>query len=250
MPAWSCPRIFDDRSRYLDRFGALLALTCAAVITLSLSGVTTATAGTKGPIATAVVSVFVGLTLLLALRASGVARTWVRLADAVVGLGMTAALLLVPVTLLEQTEARATDMQAIMVTWVVLSALAPVVIVRRLLRHREVTLRTLQGAVSAYLLLPLGFYYLFLTVDTIQGADFFGDSQPPTAFMYFSLMTLTTTGYGDLAPRTDLARLVAATEAVVGQIFLVVFVALIVGILAERWRTGLPGRDSEGPRAD
>ena len=52
MPAWSCPRIFDDRSRYLDRFGALLALTCAAVITLSLSGVTTATAGTKGPIAT------------------------------------------------------------------------------------------------------------------------------------------------------------------------------------------------------
>ena len=179
MPAWSCPRIFDDRSRYLDRFGALLALTCAAVITLSLSGVTTATARTKGPIATAVVSVFVGLTLLLALRASGVARTWVRLADAVVGLGMTAALLLVPVTLLEQTEARATDMQAIMVTWVVLSALAPVVIVRRLLRHREVTLRTLQGAVSAYLLLPLGFYYLFLTVDTIQGADFFGDSQPP-----------------------------------------------------------------------
>ena len=120
-----------------------------------------------------------GLTLLLALRASGVARTWVRLADAVVGLGMTAALLLVPVTLLEQTEARATDMQAIMVTWVVLSALAPVVIVRRLLRHREVTLRTLQGAVSAYLLLPLGFYYLFLTLDTIQGADFFGDPQPP-----------------------------------------------------------------------
>ena len=142
MPTWSCPRIFDDRSRYLDRFGALLALTCAAVITLSLSGVSTATAGTKGPIATAVVSVFVGLTLLLALRASGVARTWVRLADAVVGLGMTAALLLVPVALLEQTEARATDMRAIMVTWVVLSALAPVVIVRRLLRHREVTLRT------------------------------------------------------------------------------------------------------------
>jgi len=85
--------------------------------------------------------------------------------------------------------------------WVVLSVPAPVVIVRRLLRHREVTMRTLAGAIGAYLLIPVAFQFVFLFADGLLPNGFFGRPQPPTAFMYFSLSTVTTVGYGDLAPR-------------------------------------------------
>ena len=51
-----------------------------------------------------------------------------------------------------------------------------------------------------------------------------------TSFMYFSLVSITTVGYGDLAAATDLGRLLAASEALVGQVYLVTFVAMIVGL--------------------
>ena len=50
------------------------------------------------------------------------------------------------------------------------------------------------------------------------------------AELYFSLVTLTTLGYGDVTPLTTLARISAALEAVVGQIYVVVLVARLVGI--------------------
>ena len=129
--------------------------------------------------------------------------------------------------------------------WVVLSVLAPVVVVRRLLHHHEVTSRTLQGAISAYLLIPVAFQFVFLTVDDLLPGGFFGSPKPPTAFMYFSLTTITTVGYGDLAPASDVGRLLATVEALLGQVFLVTFVALLVGLLGERWRVN---RSAAGPR--
>ncbi len=49
-------------------------------------------------------------------------------------------------------------------------------------------------------------------------------------FRYFSFMTLTTVGYGDVLPRSDAARTLAALEAVMGQIYLTVLVARLVGL--------------------
>jgi len=131
--------------------------------------------------------------------------------------------------------------------WAVLSLFAPVVVVRRLLRHQDVTTRTLQGAISAYLLIPVAFQFVFLSVDELLPGGFFGSPKPPMAFMYFSLTTITTVGYGDLAPAADVARLLATVEALLGEVFLVTFVALMVGLLGERWRTN---RSAAGPRGD
>ena len=53
--------------------------------------------------------------------------------------------------------------------------------------------------------------------------------------LYFSFTTLTTVGFGDLAPRSDLGRTLAVFEALIGQIYMVTVVSLIVGHL------GAPG---------
>ena len=50
-------------------------------------------------------------------------------------------------------------------------------------------------------------------------------------FVYFSLATLTTVGYGDITPQTALAGILASLEAVIGQLYLAVLVARLVGLL-------------------
>lgn len=235
MPARPRLRLFDDRSAHVDRFGALLALTGVALVTLSLTGLGRPGTGVTGLVGTAVTTVIVGTTLLLALRASGVARGWVLTADVLVGVTALAAVAGAAVGLASPTPA---DIEVTVAPdmWAVLAVLAPVVVVRRLLQHHEVTMRTLQGAISAYLLIPLAFQFIFLTADEALPGGFFGTPRPPTAFMYFSLTTVTTVGYGDLAPTSDIGRLLATVEALIGQVFLVTFVALLVGLLGERWR--------------
>ena len=211
-------------------------------MTLSLTGLARPGAGTAGLAGTALTTVIVGGTLLLALRASGVARGWRLAADVLVGLMVAVALLgVVRGLACPGSDAEVTLGAEI---WAVLSVLAPVVVVRRLLRHHDVTTRTLQGAISAYLLIPVAFQFVFLSVDEYLPGGFFGSPKPPMAFMYFSLATITTVGYGDLAPASDVGRLLAALEALLGQVFLVTFVALLVGLLAERWRVN---RSPAGP---
>lgn len=235
-------RFFDDRSPHVDRFGALLALTGVTLVTLSLTGLGRPGGGLAGLVGTALTSMIVGATLLLALRASGVARPWRLAADVLVGFMVAFALLGVALKLaMPDADVEVTIDPDL---WVALSLLAPVVVVRRLLQHRDVTTRTLLGAISAYLLIPVAFQFVFHTVDALLPGGFFGSPKPPTAFMYFSLTTVTTVGYGDLAPASDVGRLLATVEALLGQVFLVTFVALLVGLLGERWRTN---RSAAGP---
>ena len=64
---------------------------------------------------------------------------------------------------------------------------------------------------------------------------FFNEVQAGTDFMFFSLTTVTTLGYGKPTPATDVGQLLATTEALIGQLYLVVVVALIVGLMASNW---------------
>lgn len=229
---WSArtDRFFDDKSRYVDRFGWLLALTATTVVLLSLIDLDTIPADTARW-STIVVTALVAATLSLALRASGTTRRWQRGVDVLLALGLVATLVVVLAT----STTDAVSITAAPAALVLLAAIAPAVVVRRLLRHRRVTRATLLGAISAYLLIALAFFYTFLAVDQYQQAPFFEQSQPTTAFMYFSLTTITTLGYGDLAAHTEIGRLLATTEAVVGQVYLVTFVAMVVALLAQNW---------------
>jgi hypothetical protein len=230
-------RFFDDRSPYVDRFGLLLIFTGLAVVLLALVDLDTIDTDTAAWAAVGVTAL-VAVTLSLALRASGLARRLQHVVDVVLVIGVTG-LAAVDLT------ASAGSVLAPGAAPVLLAALAPAVVVRRLLRHRVVSRGTLLGAISAYLLIALAFFHTFLAVDSYLAEPFFGQDQPTTAFMYFSLTTITTLGYGDLAPVPELARLLATTEAVIGQVYLVTVVAMVVGLLAQRWRASWLDSDEQ-----
>jgi hypothetical protein len=123
---------------------------------------------------------------------------------------------------------------------VLLAIVSPMAIIRRLVQHREVTRGTLLGAISGYLLLPIAFFYVFIASTTITRTPFFETAQPTTSYMYFSLTTITTTGYGDLTAVEPFGRLLATAEAVTGQVYLVTFVAMLVGLFAANRMAGRP----------
>ena len=104
------------------------------------------------------------------------------------------------------------------------------------MHHRKVTSSTLAGAIAAYLLIATAYFFAFLTVGGWQGTFFASPDEVSSSYMYFSLTTITTVGYGDLTAQTHLGRLLANSEAVVGQVYLVTFVAMIVGLRAQEWR--------------
>jgi hypothetical protein len=226
-------RVFDDDARHVDRFGLLLLTTIAAIVVLSLVDLAPASSPDKTNFGNAVVTFFVGAMVLLAMRASGVASRWRRIADVIVGFGLLLTVGVLIVGLLSNVESSGGGRARPSLLWIIMIVLLPVGVVRRILRHDRVTLRTLLGAISAYLLIAVTFDFVFLTVESFESTPFFGSEQSTTSFMYFSLTTVTTLGYGDLTAKTDLGRLLATTEALIGQIFLVTLVAALVGLYAQ-----------------
>lgn len=228
--------IFDDESKRVDDFGALLILTATSIMLLALVDVGEAAGTLSGTFFALALAGASAATVMLALRASGVKRRWTRIVDVLVIVGAILLAVVLATDLFTNFDVGAVNdgRATAPVLYLVLTFLAPFVVVRRLIRQQEVTAKTLTGAVTAYLLIALSSNYLFLTVDALSTTPFFGDPQPSTSFMYFSLVTITTLGYGDLAPAAPWGRLTAASEAVIGQVFLVTFVALVVGMLVAR----------------
>jgi len=105
--------------------------------------------------------------------------------------------------------------------------------------HKKITLDTVAAAISAYLLIGLFFGLLFQVLDLSGGSSFFaGDPTVDSGdYVYFSMVTLATVGYGDLTPGNGLGRGLATSEAVIGQLYLVTTLALTVSRLGETRRT-------------
>jgi hypothetical protein len=125
--------------------------------------------------------------------------------------------------------------------------IVPYVIGSRVVRHPRVTLNTVAGAADIYLLFGLLFaviyslvgdvillWYPSLVTDlgpttTAAQAFFLGGRIPlPSDFIYYSFVTLTTVGYGDLTASTGFGRMLSVTEALIGQLYLVTVVAVLV----------------------
>jgi len=86
------------------------------------------------------------------------------------------------------------------------------------------------------MLIGTGFAVLFGAIEDIGNTPFFMNvtNGTPSDFLYFSLATLTTTGYGDFAAATELGRAMSVTEALIGQMYLVTVLAVIVANVRTR----------------
>ncbi|BCJ45779.1 hypothetical protein GCM10010168_58010 [Actinoplanes ianthinogenes] len=120
--------------------------------------------------------------------------------------------------------------------------LAPIAIVRDLGRRQRVDLQTMLGALAAYLLIGMAFGFAYSCVAAIQPGPLFGEQGDPSLAdaLFFSFVTVTTTGYGDHVPVSNPAQTIAVFEALTGQLFLVTAVAKVV----ENWRPRNWNRDS------
>ncbi len=113
-----------------------------------------------------------------------------------------------------------------------------VAVIARVLRERNVTYDTLAGAACGYMLIGLTFGNLLYVYELIQPGSF---TIPATfsaaasfevreVLLYFSFVTLTTVGYGDVLPANPGAGGLAVAEAIIGQLYLAVTVARLVGL--------------------
>jgi len=130
---------------------------------------------------------------------------------------------------------------------VLLVGACPVVIAQALVRRRVVDVHTVLGAICIYVLIGMIFAFLYTAIGMIEGT-FFVQTQHATLpdFLYFSFVTQTTVGYGDLTAAGNFGRAIAAFEALVGQLYLVTVVALVVSNMSRARRSN---RD-EAPTPD
>jgi Ion channel len=105
------------------------------------------------------------------------------------------------------------------------------------LRKGAVTADKIYGALCVYLLIGLTWGFMFLTLEEVQPGSFLfgqarfsGIEKDPATLVYFSFVTLSTVGYGDITPFSPPARSFAFMEAIIGQIYLAVLVARLVGL--------------------
>ncbi len=128
-----------------------------------------------------------------------------------------------------------------------------VYILTSVVRTTTVTADTVLGGILSYLLLGVLFAFLYSLAEVISPGSLtlpqhmmdagaamtwipFHDTSPLSReaahgqahLLYFSFSTLTTLGYGDIAPRSIIVRSLSSIEAVLGQLYLAVFIARLV----------------------
>jgi hypothetical protein len=117
-----------------------------------------------------------------------------------------------------------------------------------------VTFDTISASLCVYLLLGVSWAHVYVMMETLApgcvatvvppGAGLAGAGGEPAVYfrmLYFSFSTLTGVGYGDIVPVTTTARMCAVTEAMMGQAYLYVMVARLVGIhVSQAFATGAP----------
>jgi len=117
--------------------------------------------------------------------------------------------------------------------WTVVALIAAAVALSFAFRAQSIDREHVYAALSAYLLAGIFFGVLYWVLEQIWPGTFAAPGHfSRMSAIYFSFVTLATLGYGDIVPRSDVARGVAIVEGVGGQLFLAVLVARLVSLYA------------------
>jgi hypothetical protein len=137
---------------------------------------------------------------------------------------------------------------AVLVCWLCFLVLTELAILRQVLGATRVTNDTISGAICGYLLMGLSFAFVYALVGLaypgsfqLQGRVF----QPEvhklfyqheiSNLIYYSFITIATVGYGDMAPLSAPARIIAPLEAIAGQFYIAILIARLVSIRYSKW---------------
>ena len=119
-------------------------------------------------------------------------------------------------------------------------------IIRQVWYSYKVNRQVIVGMISGFISLGLIGFFIYMSIELTQPGSFEGgllylqDSQPNTLteqLMYFSFVTLLTIGYGDITPVTPLAQKASILIGLVGQFYLVIITAVVVGKLINQKNT-------------
>jgi hypothetical protein len=206
--------------RVESRYGLVLVLLLVTFVVLMVGG--------SGRWLRLLTVALTGATLVAALFAAGNSPRVCRGAAIISTAGFVVALILV-------RHGRSGE-GAVAVVGAALVAAAPVAIARSALRRGVVDRRTVMAALSIYVLLAMFWAFVYTAVGRFGSEPFFTQVDRATSadFLYFSFITQTTVGYGDLSAATNAGRAFAVLEALLGQLYLVTVVAVVVSRLRPR----------------
>ena len=227
-------RDWSLRKRFwaLDSYGLLLLMIMVSLVVGSFGS-----SLNKDLVAVVRIVVLAG-TFLFALHTSDAKRSMYYASFALIAIAITASVIVSAGT----KTGDAVD--SIAGFLVVLGALFT--ILRRFAAHPVITGQSVLAAICVYLLIGLGYATVYGFIGAVDPTGLFG---PETGAgnsvirMYYSFITMTTVGYGDFVPYADTTRMIAVTEALIGQVYLVTIVALLVSQIGHR----RPRRDAAEP---
>lgn len=129
-----------------------------------------------------------------------------------------------------------------MISFFVFYVIVTMELIWQILKSKKIGINEIYGLISGYICLGLIGIFICLTIESWHPNSFSGmdpNMSLSENFMYFSYITLITIGYGDMAPITTLAKKASVLIALVGQIYLVVITAMIVGKYVNQNSDGL-----------
>jgi len=187
----------------------------------------------ENAVAQSVTTVVTAAVLIAAVHAARVPRRFVVIVSVLAGAAATAS---VVATVVDARTTRTADT----IVLIVLVVAVPIAIIFALRDERTVSLQTVFGAISIYLVIGVVYALLMTLAGRFSSEAYFaqGGDGSLSQRVYFSYVTLATLGYGDLTPATGLGRLLAVSETIIGNLYLVTAVSLVVS------RVGRPTRNS------
>jgi hypothetical protein len=226
----------SQRLRATDSYGTLMILIFGSLVMSAAFG--------HARVGRLVTLAMLGLTLIFAVRTSASPRRIRHLTVVVVPLAFVLAVIADIVGIDRFADAVIAATTGLLV----LAVLAA--ILYRLVGHPVVSGSTVLGAMCVYLLIGLLFTAIFATLAAASppedpfylenGSKIDAAHANDRQLVYFSFITMTTVGYGDITMVNDLPKILSASEALIGQLYLVSVVALLVGNLGRTRRPPPP----------
>jgi Ion channel len=112
---------------------------------------------------------------------------------------------------------------------IALASLA-LVVLAKVLRPGTITSQRIQGAVAVYLLFGLIWANAYEWTESVHPNAFTGAGTTGASWTYYSFVTLTTMGYGDITPKHPVARSLATAEALTGQLYIAILISRLVAL--------------------